>query len=141
MKKYSSKKHLRESLNDILLNTGGPGDFPDWVKYRGLYYDEMVEDPVETPPAGKKRGAPKGNQNARKHGLYSKIAPAQRRGDMDKALDMESLTQEAAMLRLLLAKLMENPDENLKEILQILRVLTPIVKLNLMVEDDDDSRW
>ena len=60
---------------------------------------------------------------------------------MDKALDMESLTQEAAMLRLLLAKLMENPDENLKEILQILRVLTPIVKLNLMVEDDDDSLW
>ena len=60
---------------------------------------------------------------------------------MDKALDMESLTQEAALLRLLLAKLMENPDENLKEILQILRVLTPIVKLNLMVEDDDDSRW
>ena len=90
-------------------------------------------------PAGKKRGAPAGNQNARKHGLYSRIAPAQRRGDMDKALDMESLTQEAAMLRLLLVKLMENPDENLKEILQILRVLTPIVRLNLMVEDDDDS--
>ena len=58
---------------------------------------------------------------------------------MDKALDMESLTQEAAMLRLLLVKLMENPDENLKEILQILRVLTPIVRLNLMIEDDDDS--
>ena len=139
MKKYSSKKHQRESLNDIMSNMGGPGDFPDWEKYRGLYYDEMGADPVETPAAGKKRGAPKGNQNARKHGLYSKIAPARRRGDMDKALDMESLTQEAAMLRLLLAKLMENPDENLKEILQILRVLTPIVKLNLMVEDDDDS--
>ena len=90
-------------------------------------------------PAGKKRGAPAGNQNARKHGLYSRIAPAQRRGDMDKALDMESLTQEAAMLRLLLVKLMENPDENLKEILQVLKVLTQMVKVNLMVEDDDDS--
>ena len=111
----------------------------DLIEEAGDFLNPPGEEPSVSRPAGKKRGAPAGNQNARKHGLYSRIAPAQRRGDMDKALDMESLTQEAAMLRLLLVKLMENPDENLKEILQILRVLTPIVRLNLMVEDDDDS--
>ena len=142
MKKFTTKENERkrkEKLADVLSSIGNSIGMTDWVDREEWDLTLPDEDPGVSPLAGKKRGAPKGNQNARKHGLYSKIAPARRRGDMDKALDMESLTQEAAMLRLLLAKLMENPDENLKEILQILRVLTPIVKLNLMVEDDDDS--
>ena len=138
--KKKMKKYTQQEWADMAANLASSMGFGDLVED-----DDFLTDPEEDarkpPITVKKPGAPKGNQNARKHGLYSKIAPVRRRGDMDKALDMESLTQEAAMLRLLLAKLMENPDENLKEILQILRVLTPIVKLNLMVEDDDDSRW
>ena len=137
--KKKSKKITQNDWANLVADLGKSMGVEDLIEEAGDFLTPPGEEPSVSRPAGKKRGAPAGNQNARKHGLYSRIAPAQRRGDMDKALDMESLTQEAAMLRLLLVKLMENPDENLKEILQILRVLTPIVRLNLMVEDDDDS--
>ena len=137
--KKKSKKITQNDWANLVADLGKSMGVEDLIEEAGDFLNPPGEEPSVSHHAGKKRGAPAGNQNARKHGLYSRIAPAQRRGDMDKALDMESLTQEAAMLRLLLVKLMENPDENLKEILQILRVLTPIVKLNLMVEDNDDS--
>ena len=139
MRKKVSKKRLKKGVDDLLAHFEQTIGLPNIAELKNGFPTPPGEEPSVSHHAGKKRGAPAGNQNARKHGLYSRIAPAQRRGDMDKALDMEPLTQEAAMLRLLLVKLMENPDENLKEILQILRVLTPIVRLNLMVEDDDDS--
>ena len=137
--KKKSKKLTQNDWANLVADLGKSMGVEDLIEEAGDFLNPPGEEPSVSHHAGKKRGAPAGNQNARKHGLYSRIAPAQRRGDMDKALDMESLTQEAAMLRLLLVKLMENPDENLKEILQILRVLTPIVRLNLMIEDDDDS--
>ena len=141
MKKKTSKRLLEQYVDDMLAHYEQTIGLENIAELKKGFLTPPDEEPSVSRPAGKKRGAPAGNQNARKHGLYSRIAPAQRRGDMDKALDMESLTQEAAMLRLLLVKLMENPDENLKEILQILRVLTQMVKVNLMVEDDDDSLY
>ena len=88
------------------------------------------------------RGAPAGNQNARKHGLYSKIAPARRRGAMGKAQDMEDLSQEIVALRLFLLDLMANPEAQYKDILQGFRVMTQMVKANRMLEDPDDGdQW
>jgi len=52
-------------------------------------------------------GAPKGNQNARKHGLYSRRASAEMRERIDAALTVEGLTNEIAYVRAGVAKLIE----------------------------------
>ena len=108
----------------------------DILKGSGLSDDEMGDIAVLGPgpekPArkGKKRGAPRGNQNARKSGLYSRLAPAPRPGDMKKAHAMPDLTDDIAVVRLMLANLMQDSEKNMKYIVQLYRVLTLLYRAN-----------
>lgn len=106
----------------------------DLVKAFGFSDDVLREwdmpIPKDSAPKGKKRGAPRGNQNARKHGLYSRLAPAPRRGDMEKALAMENLTNDIVVVRLMLANLLEDPVKNMKDIIQLFRLLTQMHRAN-----------
>ncbi len=108
----------------------------DILKGCGLSDDEMGDIAVLGPgpekPArnGKKRGAPRGNQNARKNGLYSRLAPAPRPGDVNKALAMPDLTDDIAVVRLMLAHLMQDSEKNMKYIIQLYRVLTLLYRAN-----------
>lgn len=86
--------------------------------------------PTNDGPKGKKRGAPRGNQYARKHGLYSRLAPAPRRGDMARAHAMKNLTDDIAVVRLMLANLLEDPEKNMQHIIQLFRLLTQMHKAN-----------
>ena len=59
----------------------------------------------------RKRGAPKGNQNARKHGLYSRIHDKRLKLRLDQALTVEGIDEEIAVMRLKLRTLLkEYPD-------------------------------
>jgi hypothetical protein len=58
-----------------------------------------------------KRGAPKGNQNARKHGFYSRVLTEAEALDLEEALLVEGIDQEIALLRIKLRELAEtHPD-------------------------------
>ena len=58
-----------------------------------------------------KRGAPKGNQNARKHGFYSHALTEAEKVDLEEASLIEGIDQEIAFLRMKLRELAENePD-------------------------------
>ena len=57
------------------------------------------------------RGAQKGNQNARKHGFYSRVLPASAEKDLIEAIALSGLENEIAVLRLKLRDLLKNhPD-------------------------------
>ena len=59
----------------------------------------------------KPRGAPKGNQNARKHGFYSQVLDQAGLLRLDRALEVEGLNEEIVILRVKLLSLIENhPD-------------------------------
>ncbi|MCX6004558.1 MAG: hypothetical protein NT082_02640 [Chloroflexi bacterium] len=59
----------------------------------------------------KKCGAPKGNQNARKHGFYSRVLHKSQLQHLGRALEVEGLDEEIAVLRVKLLTLIENhPD-------------------------------
>ena len=65
---------------DTMLDALGIPKEPPKGSFYDLTSDEDKEVPAGNDAQGKKRnpgGAPIGNQNARKHGLYSKLIPAQ----------------------------------------------------------------
>ncbi len=140
--KKKSKKLTQNDWANLVANLGKSMGVEDLIEEAGDFLNPPGEEPSVSHHAGKKRGAPAGNQNARKHGLYSRIAPARRRGAMGKAQDMEDLSQEIVALRLFLLDLMANPEAHYKDILQGFRVLTQMVKANRMLEDPDDGdQW
>lgn len=60
----------------------------------------------------KRRGAPLGNQNARKHGFYSRVLTPEQLRRLPKARAMDGFDQETALIRLRLGALMAQSDPN-----------------------------
>jgi len=59
----------------------------------------------------KKRGAPKGNQNAKTHGFYSQILDEAQKLQLEAAREVEGIDEEIAILRVKLLTLIdEHPD-------------------------------
>ncbi len=60
-----------------------------------------------------RRGAPPGNQNARKHGFYSQVLDEAAKLELQQASEVEGLDAEIALLRFKLLRLLkENPDRS-----------------------------
>jgi len=75
-----------------------------------------------------KRGAPKGNQNARKHGFYSKVLDEAEKIDFELATGVEGMDDEIALLRVKIKSLLEHDPENIKLIMQATNTLARLVK-------------
>jgi hypothetical protein len=59
----------------------------------------------------KKRGAPKGNQNARKHGFYSQVLDESEKVELAQAREVEGIDEEITILRLKLRNLIDKQPE------------------------------
>jgi len=86
---------------------------------------EISHMPVK---ADRKRGAPKGNQNARKHGFYSKILDEAEQLDFQLASGVEGIDDEIALLRVKIKSLLEHDPENISLIMQATNTLARLVK-------------
>ena len=75
-----------------------------------------------------KRGAPKGNQNARKHGFYSRVLDEAERLDFELASGVEGIDDEIALLRVKIKSLLEHDPENIRLIMQATNTLAGLVK-------------
>ena len=78
--------------------------------------------------AERKRGAPKGNQNARKHGFYSKVLDEAEKIDFELATGVEGMDDEIALLRVKIKSLLERDPENINLIMQATNTLARLVK-------------
>jgi hypothetical protein len=78
--------------------------------------------------ARRKRGAPKGNQNARKHGFYSKVLDEAEQFDFELATDVNGIDDEIALLRVKIKSVLEKDPENIKLIMQATNTLAGLVK-------------
>ena len=79
-------------------------------------------------PAKRKRGAPKGNQNARKHGFYSKVLDEAEQLDFELASGVEGIDDEIALLRVKIKSLIAHDPENIKLIMEATNTLAGLVK-------------
>ncbi len=78
--------------------------------------------------AKRRRGAPKGNQNARKHGFYSKVLDEAERLDFELAAGVNGIDDEIALLRVKIKSILEHDPENIKLIMQATDALAKLVK-------------
>jgi len=76
----------------------------------------------------RKRGAPKGNQNARKHGFYSKVLDEAEKIDFELASGVNGIDDEIALLRVKIKSILEKDPENIKLIMQATFTLAGLVK-------------
>jgi len=86
---------------------------------------------------GRKRGAPKGNQNARKHGFYSKVLDESEQLDFALATGVEGIDDEVALLRVKIKSLIAHDPDNITLIMQAINTLARVVstKYNLSRKD------
>ncbi|MFC1977366.1 hypothetical protein ACFLWS_03765 [Chloroflexota bacterium] len=84
-----------------------------------------------------KRGAPKGNQNARKHGFYSKVLDKAEQLDFELATGVEGIDDEIALLRVKIKSLLERDPENIKLIMQATNTLARLVRTRYNISQED----
>ena len=76
----------------------------------------------------RKRGAPKGNQNARKHGFYSRVLDEAEQLDFELASGVEGIDGEIALLRVKIKSILEHDPENVKLIMQATNALERLIR-------------
>ncbi|MCD6358385.1 MAG: hypothetical protein J7L90_00250 [Dehalococcoidia bacterium] len=87
----------------------------------------------------RKRGAPRGNQNARKHGFYSHVVTESERRDLKKAADIEGVDQEVALLRVRLKSILSHNPENTNLILQVTTMLARLIRTRCYLGNVDET--
>ena len=85
----------------------------------------------------KRRGAPKGNQNARKHGFYSKVLDEAERLDLELATGVEGIDDEIALLRVKIKSILAHDPDNVKLIMQVTNTLARLIKTKYNISKED----
>ncbi len=89
------------------------------------------------PKVKSKGGAPKGNQNARKHGFYSQVLDEAEQLDFELATGVEGIDDEIALLRVKIKSVLENDPENIKLIMQATNTLARLVRTRYNITKED----
>jgi phage head maturation protease len=85
----------------------------------------------------KKNGAPKGNQNARKHGFYSNVLDESQQHDFQEAIEVEGFDEEIALLRVKIKSLVKHNPNNLRLITQAVNALCKLVMVKYDIRKED----
>ena len=86
-----------------------------------------------------KRGAPAGNQNARKHGFYSMVLDEEEQLDFEQATLVEGLDDEIAMLRVRIKSVLRHDPDNMKLIAQATNALAKLVSTSYNISKNDKN--
>ena len=86
-----------------------------------------------------KRGAPTGNQNARKHGFYSKVLDEGEQLDFEQATRVEGLDDEISMLRVRIKSVLRHDPDNMKLLAQATNALARLVSTRYNIGKNDKN--
>jgi len=84
-----------------------------------------------------RRGATKGNQNARKHGFYSKVLDEAERLDLEVATGVEGIDDEIALLRVKIKSILAHDPDNVRLIMQATNALARLVRTKYNISKKD----
>ena len=79
----------------------------------------------------------RGNQNARKHGFYSKVLDDTERADYQRATRVEGLDSEIALLRVKIKSLVAHDPDNVRLIMQATNTLVRLVQTRYNIAKSD----
>ena len=81
----------------------------------------------------KQKGAPRGNQNARRHGFYSRVLDEAQKLQLDQAREVEGIDEEIALMRVKLLTLMSEHPQRLDLQMQAFTTITSMVRTKLHI--------
>jgi len=88
----------------------------------------------------RKRGAPFGNQNARKHGYYSRVITAEDRRSLKQAATVRGVDQEINLLRVKLRSVLKHDPDNVRLFLQAIVSLARLLRTRKSIGGDAEER-
>lgn len=139
-------KTLEDDLSSILRDTVGNVGSPAQPAHEGVsLVDGPPEDaavdgspvasPGQSPDLPKRgRGAPPGNHNALKHGLYARSLTPEEREVLGFAQDAKGLENEIVVLRVKIDSLLANPLANADLLLRAFTTLNRMVRTHDLVQ-------
>ena len=83
-----------------------------------------------------KRGAPKGNQNARKHGFYSRALTEAEKFELEEASFVEGIDQEIAFLRVKLRELALHEPDRVDLHLEAANIIARLVRTRYQISKE-----
>jgi uncharacterized protein YjcR len=81
-----------------------------------------------------KKGAPKGNQYARKHGFYSKVLDEAQKRNLEVASNIDGIDEEIDILRVKIRNVLEKDPENIKLIMAAITTLANLLKTKVNLD-------
>jgi hypothetical protein len=87
----------------------------------------------------KKRGAPRGNQNARKHGFYSRVLDEAEQTDFELATCVEGLDDEIALLRTKIKSVLRHSPERIDLVMQATNALARLIRTRYNISKEDKN--
>ena len=93
-----------------------------------------MSDEVKKSEVKRKRGAPKGNRNAQKHGFYSQCLNPKELEDLSAAAKVDGLDQEIAILRETMLSILKKEPRNDKLIVEAIGTMDRLFRTNQRLE-------
>jgi hypothetical protein len=84
----------------------------------------------------RKRGAQQANQNARKHGFYSRVLDETEQMDFELASGVNGIDDEIKLLRVKIIALAERDPDNLRLFMQATETLARLIKTNYKITNN-----
>jgi len=86
-----------------------------------------------------RKGAPIGNQYARKHGFYSRVLDEDEQNDFEMATVVYGIDDEIALLRTKIKSVLRHDPENMDLIMKALTTLGGLVRTRYSIDKNDKS--
>lgn len=84
-----------------------------------------------------KRGAPKGNQNARKHGFYARVMTEAESLELEEASAIEGLDAEIALIRVKLRHLLEEYPDRIDLHMKAANMIARLIRTRYNISAED----
>ena len=84
-----------------------------------------------------KGGAPLGNQNARKHGFYSKVMDEAEKADFEEAIEVDGIDEEIALLRVKIKSLVQHDTHNIRLIMHAIDSIGRLIRTKFSIGKND----
>jgi hypothetical protein len=88
----------------------------------------------------KRKGGQPGNQNARKHGFYSKVLALEEKRELKYAEGLDGLDQEIAIIRIKFRSLLAQDGQNVRLINQTAETLAKLYHIRYSLSKNDSTK-
>ena len=88
----------------------------------------------------RRRGAPRGNQNARTHGFYSRVLDEVEQIDFELAADVYGIDDEISLLRVKIKSVLDHDPENMQLVMQATNALARLVSTRYQITGGEKKK-